>query len=223
MPVLLHTCGARHSGLPELRAGARALADGLLYAAAASRGEVAHGRLGGRGCGAAAHSCGFRPRVPLDMNGIARAAALVLLRMRRMALSAMLGVLAAAAPVYAQLVPITRCNAAIPCNIPCGLRPADAAGWTPGNNLGQGNTAMSLSTDFTNGITPKIDKPPISEDPVEAAARMYVRKYPAAPGSTGKAPALKGAPKTATPKAAEGPEAKPAPPPPPAPSPAPEN
>ncbi len=36
-----------------------------------------------------------------------------------------------------------------------------------------------MSTNFTDGLVPKIDKPPISEDPVEAAARMYVRKYPA--------------------------------------------
>ena len=79
----------------------------------------------------------------------------------------------------AQIVPITRCNAAIPCNIPYGLRPADAAGWTPGSNVGQGNTGISMSTNFTDGLVPKIDKPPISEDPVEAAARMYVRKYPA--------------------------------------------
>jgi len=82
-------------------------------------------------------------------------------------------------PVFAQIVPITRCNAAIPCNIPYGLRPADAAGWTPGSNVGQGNTAISLSNNFTDGVLPKIDRPPISEDPVEAAARMYVRKYPA--------------------------------------------
>ena len=86
--------------------------------------------------------------------------------------------LAAAASARAQLVPITRCNAAIPCNIPIGLRPADAAAWTPGNNLGQGNTGISVSSGLDNGIRPKIDRPPVSEDPVEAAARMYVRRYP---------------------------------------------
>jgi hypothetical protein len=86
---------------------------------------------------------------------------------------------AAAAPLFAQIVPITRCNAAIPCNIPYGLRPADAAGWTPGSNVGQGNTGISMSTNFTDGLLPKIDKPPVSEDPVETAARMYVRKFPA--------------------------------------------
>jgi hypothetical protein len=104
-----------------------------------------------------------------------------------------------AAPMSAQLVPVTRCNAAIPCNIPYGLRPADAAAWTPGANVGQGNTAVSVSTDFTNGLAPKIDRPPVSEDPVEAAARMYVRKYPS-PGATPPAkPAAKAVP-TPTPK-----------------------
>jgi len=86
--------------------------------------------------------------------------------------------LAAAASARAQLVPITRCNSAIPCNIPMGLRPADAAAWTPGNNLGQGNTGISVSSGLDNGLHPKIDRPPVSEDPVEAAARMYVRRYP---------------------------------------------
>ena len=99
---------------------------------------------------------------------------------RALAAAALLLIVAAAAPafLFAQIVPITRCNAAIPCNIPYGLRPADAAGWTPGSNVGQGNTGISMSTNFADGLLPKIDKPPISEDPVEAAARMYVRKYP---------------------------------------------
>lgn len=128
------------------------------------------------------------------MSGIARAVSRVFTGMRRIGFAAAaLGLLFAAVPARAQLVPITRCNSAIPCNIPYGLRPADAAAWTPGNNLGQGNTGMSVSTDFTNGIVPKIDRPPISEDPVEAAARMYVRKYPSAPGSMAKAPAPTGA------------------------------
>ncbi len=89
--------------------------------------------------------------------------------------------LAASLPARAQLVPITRCNSAIPCNIPMGLRPADAAAWTPGNKLGQGNTGVSVSTGLENGLQPKIDRPPVSEDPVEAAARMYVRRNPAPP------------------------------------------
>jgi hypothetical protein len=93
-----------------------------------------------------------------------------------------------ASAVRAQLVPITRCNSAIPCNIPIGLRPADAAAWTPGNNLGQGNTGISVSSGIDDGLHPKIDRPPVSEDPVEAAARMYLRHYPAPPPA--KAPAI---------------------------------
>jgi hypothetical protein len=104
------------------------------------------------------------------------------MRLARAAAVLLLSAASVPAVVLAQIVPVTRCNAAIPCNIPYGLRPADAAGWTPGANVGQGNTAVSLSTDFTNGLAPKIDRPPLSEDPVEAAARMYVRRYPA-PGT----------------------------------------
>ena len=106
---------------------------------------------------------------------------------RRTAL--LIGFLAATPSLLrAQLVPITRCNSAIPCNIPYGLRPADAAGWTPGSNVGQGHTGISMSTNFSDGLLPKIDKPPVSEDPVEAAARMYLRKYPAPPAGTKKSP-----------------------------------
>ena len=59
-----------------------------------------------------------------------------------------------------------------------------------------------MSTNFTDGLVPKIDKPPISEDPVEAAARMYVRKYPYQ-GAPAKAPAV--------PKPAAAPTATPTP------------
>jgi hypothetical protein len=108
--------------------------------------------------------------------------------MRRRALLAALLVSGSAAsvPLFAQLVPVTRCNSAIPCSIPYGLRPSDAAAWTPGGQVGQGNTAMSLSTGIDGGLTPRIDRPPVSEDPVEAAARMYVRRYPAPGGSAAK-------------------------------------
>jgi hypothetical protein len=118
---------------------------------------------------------------------------------RALAAASVLAALALSAPpsIDAQIVPITRCNAAIPCNIPYGLRPADAAGWTPGSNVGQGNTGISVSTNFTDGLLPKVDRPPTSEDPVEAAARMYVRKYPAP--STTRQPTPKPTP-TAAPK-----------------------
>jgi hypothetical protein len=123
------------------------------------------------------------------------------MRLRAIAAAALLVSVAAAAPapVSAQIVPITRCNAAIPCNIPYGLRPADAAGWTPGSNVGQGNTGISLSTNFADGLMPKIDRPPTSEDPVEAAARMYVRKYPAPATNAKKSPESKAASPAAKP------------------------
>jgi len=98
--------------------------------------------------------------------------------MTRLALAAAV-LLAVAAEAGAQLVPVTRCNSAIPCSIPFGLRPADAAAWTPGAKVGQGNTAVSVSAGVEDGLKPKIDRPPVSEDPVEAAARMYVRRNPA--------------------------------------------
>ena len=123
------------------------------------------------------------------------------MRTRALAAASALAAFAMAAPpsLSAQIVPITRCNAAIPCNIPYGLRPADAAGWTPGANVGQGNTGISASTNFQDGLLPKIDKHPVSEDPVEAAARMYVRKYPA-PATTKAVPKAAPAP-TPTPGA----------------------
>lgn len=99
--------------------------------------------------------------------------------MTRRSLAAAAWLLAAAAPVPAQLVPVTRCNSAIPCSIPYGLRPADAAAWTPGAKVGQGNVAVSVSAGIEEGLKPKVDRPPVSEDPVEVAARMYVRKNPA--------------------------------------------
>jgi len=132
--------------------------------------------------------------------------------MRRVALAAaaFLATIASTAPALAQIVPITRCNAAIPCNIPYGLRPADAAGWTPGSNVGQGHTGMSLSTDFTDGLKPKIDRHPVSEDPVEAAARMYVRKFPApatrkSPGASVESRQLKPTPRPTPPPEPEPP------------------
>jgi len=123
---------------------------------------------------------------------------------RRAVAAAML--LAASAAARAQLVPITRCNSAIPCNIPMGLRPADAAAWTPGNKLGQGNTGVSVSAGVEEGLKPKIDRPPVSEDPVEAAARMYVRRNPAPP-----APARPTAVPAARPTPAASSEKSPAP------------
>src|SRR4051812_43932182 len=100
------------------------MADRLLYAAATARREVADGRLGRRTRPAAAHRGRIRPGVPLAV--IRRTFAVALLAC------------AVAAGASAQLVPVTQRNAAIPCSIPYGLRPADAAAWTPGAKVGQG-------------------------------------------------------------------------------------
>jgi hypothetical protein len=84
-----------------------------------------------------------------------------------------------AAGARAQLVPIARCNAAIPCNIPIGLRPADAAAWTPDSKQGQGAVPISVSTGIEDGLKPKIDTRTVSEDPSERAARIFLRRNPA--------------------------------------------
>jgi hypothetical protein len=96
----------------------------------------------------------------------------------RRTILAAIGLAACAAAASAQLVPITRCNGAIPCSIPMGLRPADAAAWTPGAKTGQGNTGISVSMD--ERLKPRIDAPPspISEDPSDRAARIFMRRNP---------------------------------------------
>jgi hypothetical protein len=99
---------------------------------------------------------------------------------RRAAAALALSGFTVAGAARAQLVPITRCNAAIPCSIPIGLRPADAAAWTPGAKTGQGNTGISVSMD--ERLKPKVDKPPspISEDPTDRAARIFMKRNPLA-------------------------------------------
>jgi hypothetical protein len=96
----------------------------------------------------------------------------------RRTLAAALLILLLAGAARAQLVPITRCNAAIPCSIPIGLRPADAAAWTPGAKTGQGNTAISVGMD--DRLKPEIQTPHVSEDPTDRAARIFVKKNPLA-------------------------------------------
>jgi hypothetical protein len=94
---------------------------------------------------------------------------------RRLLLATVSFALAAAA--LAQLVPITRCNAAIPCNIPFGLRPADAATWTPDARQGQG-AGISVSAGIEEGLKPRVDTRPVPEDASERAARIFLRKNP---------------------------------------------
>lgn len=105
--------------------------------------------------------------------------------MRRARLLAALGGLLCAATASAQLVPLARCHAAIPCSIPYGLRPADAVANLPDARLG--NSLVGVGVGLDNGLKPRLAVSPVSEDPVEAASRLYVRKNPlksAKPGAT---------------------------------------
>jgi hypothetical protein len=117
---------------------------------------------------------------------------------RRALLAALTFLVAAGA--RAQLVPIARCNAAIPCNIPIGLRPADAAAWTPYSKQGQGGVPVSISAGIEEGLKPKVDTRAVSEDPSERAARIFLRRNPG--------------PTTPSPSAASTPVPTPAPTPP---------
>ena len=96
--------------------------------------------------------------------------------MRRAALFGLAGFLALAAGADAQLVPVSTCHAALPCSIPYGLRPADAVQNLANNaNGGPGNTAMTLG--INSNMQVRLVKP-ISEDPTDFAARLFVKKNP---------------------------------------------
>jgi hypothetical protein len=77
---------------------------------------------------------------------------------------------------FAQIVPLSRCQAAIPCSIPFGLRPADAVAFSPYARTG--NAGLSVSAGVEEGLKPKLDRVPISEDPSERAARIFVKRNP---------------------------------------------
>ena len=109
--------------------------------------EVAHGGLGRGGGGAAPRPRGIRARLSLDMNrsGVASVAAAVFL--------------AAAASARAQTRARSRAaTRRSPATSRSASVPRTRRRWTPGNNLGQGNTGISMSTEFADGIRPKIDQ-----------------------------------------------------------------
>jgi hypothetical protein len=117
--------------------------------------------------------------------------------MRRAALLGALAVAALAAVASAQLVPLARCHAAFPCSVPYGLRPADAVANNPDAALG--NSLIGVGVD--GALKPRIVASPVSSDPSEDAARLYVKKFPLKPKTTG----------TPAPKAAAAPKATPTP------------
>ncbi|HKD20348.1 MAG TPA: hypothetical protein VKG23_21040 [Thermoanaerobaculia bacterium] len=101
--------------------------------------------------------------------------------MKRVALLAAVGFAGLSAVARAQLVPLTRCQAAFPCSMPYGLRPADAVMNLPDARLG--NTLVSAAVD--GALKPRLVAPPHdSSDFAEDAARLFVRKNPLAPTST---------------------------------------
>jgi hypothetical protein len=93
--------------------------------------------------------------------------------MRRAALLAVAGVLIAGA-ASAQLVPLARCQAAYPCNLPYALLPADAVANLP--DARSGSTLISVGID--GALKPRVVAPPVSNDFADDAARLYVLKHP---------------------------------------------
>jgi hypothetical protein len=114
--------------------------------------------------------------------------------MRRTGALAVVALALLAAPAGAQLVPLARCQAAFPCSVPYGLRPADAVANLPDARLG--NSLVGVGVD--SALKPRVLSWPISSDPVEDAARIYVKKNPLkAPRAT---PSPAPTPKASAPK-----------------------
>ena len=86
------------------------------------------------------------------------------------------------AVALAQLVPITTCHAAIPCSIPFGLRPADSLANNPYGN--SGNTGPVVATSVDAALKPRLVMRPVSEDPADSAARIFVKRNPHLLGPT---------------------------------------
>jgi len=100
--------------------------------------------------------------------------------MRRTALlAAFVGALMlVATEVHAQLVPLSECGSAIPCNIPKGLRPADAAALAPNGRPSCSNAAVGVQLNPAEGFKPELVTRSIAEDPSERAARIFLKRNP---------------------------------------------
>ncbi len=99
--------------------------------------------------------------------------------MNRARLVALVGI-ALASAAGAQVVPLARCAAAIPCSIPFGLRPASSVELSPYARPEQSNVALSVSAGVEEGLKPRLVTRAIAEDPTERAARIFVRRNPLA-------------------------------------------
>jgi hypothetical protein len=104
------------------------------------------------------------------------------------------GGLLAAAPLRAQFIPFTRCHGAYPCNVPYEIQykpdPLIAGPYPAAAPASAVSAHMNLSAD--PNLT--LDKPaplPISDDPVEASVKAFLKKHPgpkAAPAKTARKP-----------------------------------
>ena len=97
---------------------------------------------------------------------------------RRLALGAAAGLLLLAAGAAGQLVPLSQCGSAIPCSIPTGLRPADAAALAPNGRAAGGNTLVSVSAQIDEGLKPRVVTRGVADDASELAARIFVKRNP---------------------------------------------
>jgi len=100
--------------------------------------------------------------------------------MRRTALFAAFvwALMLAAANARAQLVPLSECGSAIPCNIPKGIRPADAAALSPYSRVGNGNAVVGVQMNPAEGFKPEVMTRSIAEDPSDRAARIFLKRNP---------------------------------------------
>jgi hypothetical protein len=78
----------------------------------------------------------------------------------------------------AQLVPLSQCGSAIPCSIPTGLRPADAAALSPYGRVGNGNALVGVEVVGPEGIKPEVVTRGVAEDASGRAARIFLKRNP---------------------------------------------
>jgi hypothetical protein len=96
-------------------------------------------------------------------------------------LSLAAAVLLAAAAAPAQVSGLSRCRAAVPCSIPFSVqsRPDPLLAAQYGS---PSSTALSVQVTPGEPIALSPDRPsPMSEDPVDAAVRAFVRRHPRLP------------------------------------------
>jgi hypothetical protein len=98
--------------------------------------------------------------------------------MKRLTLLAALVLSAVVRDSAAQLVPLSQCGSAIPCSIPTGLRPADAAALSPYGRVGNGNTLMTVSAGVDEALRPGVITRGPAEDASERAARLFMKRNP---------------------------------------------